>query len=154
MYSDNFRLRLQKKEGRHVLLLLNIVRLICWQYTTKVHSLLSMIDWSSNDITVLPIQCRDKDLSKWNEKIYSTVNVTIKLLIDGSRKTVVWACWIRFLFLFYAIVSWHIGVFPKCFHWIQWQNYLSLKGLKPATSCVRDQGATTTPARHMWKTEF
>ena len=29
---------------------------------------------------------------------------------------------------------------------------LSLKGLKPATSCVRDQGATTVPARHIWET--
>ena len=29
------------------------------------------------------------------------------------------------------------------------RNYLSLKGLEPATSCVRDQDATTVPARHM-----
>ena len=29
---------------------------------------------------------------------------------------------------------------------------LSLKGLKSATLCARDQGATTMPARHMWET--
>ena len=48
-----------------------------------------------------------------------------------------------------------IGVFPKCFHWIQliqWQKYLSLKGLEPATSCVQDQDTTAVPARHMWET--
>ena len=45
------------------------------------------------------------------------------------------------------------GVFPNCFHWIQWQKYLSLKGREPATSCLRDQGATTVPARHLWETE-
>ena len=41
----------------------------------------------------------------------------------------------------------------KCFHgirWIQLQKYLSLKGLGPATSCVRDQDATTVSARHIW----
>ena len=27
--------------------------------------------------------------------------------------------------------------------------YLLLKGLEPAASCIRDQGATTVPARHM-----
>ena len=26
---------------------------------------------------------------------------------------------------------------------------ITVKGLKPVTSCVRDQGATTAPARHM-----
>ena len=46
------------------------------------------------------------------------------------------------------------GVFLKCLHWIQRQKkiVITLKGLEPATSCVRDQGATTVPARHMWKT--
>ena len=29
------------------------------------------------------------------------------------------------------------------------KKYLSLKGLEPPTSCVRDQDATTVPARHM-----
>ena len=29
------------------------------------------------------------------------------------------------------------------------KNYLPLKGLEPATSCVRDQHATTAPARQM-----
>ena len=41
---------------------------------------------------------------------------------------------------------------PKCFHWIkriQWQEYLSLKGLELATSCVRDKDATTVPTRHV-----
>ena len=32
------------------------------------------------------------------------------------------------------------------------QKYLSLKGLTPATSCVRDQDTTTVPARHMSQT--
>ena len=46
-----------------------------------------------------------------------------------------------------------IGVFPKCFHRIQWQKcLLTVKGFEPATSCVRDQGVTTAPARHMWET--
>ena len=45
------------------------------------------------------------------------------------------------------------GIFPKCFQWIQWQKYLSLKGLKHATSCVRNQDTTTMPARHIWETE-
>ena len=44
-------------------------------------------------------------------------------------------------------MSWKLNV-----HRIQWQNYLSLKGFEPATSCIRDQDATTAPARHMWKT--
>ena len=30
------------------------------------------------------------------------------------------------------------------------KKYLSLKGLEPGTSCVRDQDATTVPARHMY----
>ena len=45
-------------------------------------------------------------------------------------------------------------IFPKCFHWIrwiQWQKYLSLRGLQPATSCVRVQDTTTVSARHMWE---
>ena len=32
------------------------------------------------------------------------------------------------------------------------KKYLSLKGLEPATSCVRDQDAITAPARQMWET--
>ena len=31
-------------------------------------------------------------------------------------------------------------------------NVFAVKGLEPATSCVRDQDATTVPARHMWET--
>ena len=48
----------------------------------------------------------------------------------------------------------HYWVFPKCFHWIrwiQWQKYLSFKGLEPTMSCVRYQDAITIPARQ-WKT--
>ena len=33
------------------------------------------------------------------------------------------------------------------------KKYLSLKGLEPATSCVRDQDSTTAPAIHMSETE-
>ena len=29
---------------------------------------------------------------------------------------------------------------------------ITVKGLEPATSCVRDQDATTVPGRHMWET--
>ena len=32
------------------------------------------------------------------------------------------------------------------------KKYLLLKGLEPATSCIRDQDATTAPARHVWET--
>ena len=45
------------------------------------------------------------------------------------------------------------GVFPK--RRIQWQKLFFvryIKGLEPAASCVRDQDATTAPARHMWET--
>ena len=45
--------------------------------------------------------------------------------------------------------------FPECFHLIQWiqkQKYQSLKGLEPTTFCVRDQDATTAPARQIWET--
>ena len=48
------------------------------------------------------------------------------------------------------------GVFPTCFHWNQWiqkQKYLSSKGLKLATSCARQQDATTVPTQHIWETE-
>ena len=38
-------------------------------------------------------------------------------------------------------------VFPKCFHWICWQNICHR-----AISCARDQDATTAPARHVWET--
>ena len=31
-------------------------------------------------------------------------------------------------------------------------SVIRVKGLEPATSCTRDQDATTTPARHMWET--
>ena len=41
------------------------------------------------------------------------------------------------------------GVFPKCFDRIQKKKYLSLKGLEPASSCVRDKDATTAPARYL-----
>ena len=48
----------------------------------------------------------------------------------------------------------HNWVFPKCFHWIhwiQWLKHLPSKGFKPATSCVRNQDATTVPTRHRWE---
>ena len=32
---------------------------------------------------------------------------------------------------------------------LSYKKYLPLKGLEPATYCVRDQCATTAPARHM-----
>ena len=34
------------------------------------------------------------------------------------------------------------------------KKYLSLEGLQPATFCVRNQGATMTPARHVWDKIF
>ena len=52
--------------------------------------------------------------------------------------------------------SWSVTMeFARGFHYIQqiqWQRYMSLKELKPATSCVRDEENTTTSARHMWET--
>ena len=53
-----------------------------------------------------------------------------------------------------TIVNW---VFPKCFHWIRWIRWLKIfvitvKRFEPAISCVRDQDATTTPARHIQET--
>ena len=47
-----------------------------------------------------------------------------------------------------------IWVFPKCFHWIPWIQIfvITVKGFKPATSCIRDQDVTTAPARLMWET--
>ena len=40
------------------------------------------------------------------------------------------------------------------FHWIGWQKIfvITVKGLKPATFCVRDHDATTAPAWRMWET--
>ena len=43
------------------------------------------------------------------------------------------------------------------FHWIRWIQWqkifvITVKGLKPVTSCVRDQDATAVPARHMSET--
>ena len=48
------------------------------------------------------------------------------------------------------------GVFPKrfteCSEFSDKNIVITVKGLEPATSCVRDQHATTAPARHMLKT--
>ena len=47
--------------------------------------------------------------------------------------------------------------FLNVFHWIQqiqWQKIYDIKRTRtchPATSCVRDQNASTVPARHMWE---
>ena len=41
------------------------------------------------------------------------------------------------------------GVFPKWFQWIQKIFVITVKGLEPATSCIRDQDATTAPATHV-----
>ena len=47
--------------------------------------------------------------------------------------------------------------FLNVFHWIQriqWQKIYNIKRTRtchPATSCVRDQHATTAPPRHMWE---
>ena len=50
----------------------------------------------------------------------------------------------------------NIGVFPKCFHWIQWQQICHYskraRTYHSATFCARDQDANTAPARHMWET--
>ena len=43
-----------------------------------------------------------------------------------------------------------LNVFTK-FIEVSEKDHLSLKGLNPATSCVRDQDATTVQARHMWE---
>ena len=40
-----------------------------------------------------------------------------------------------------------IGVFHKSL-----TEIITVKGLEPATSCVREQDVTTVPSRHMWET--
>ena len=58
----------------------------------------------------------------------------------------------------HSIVTESMEFFLNVFHWIQriqWQkkNYdiKRTRTCHPATSCVRDQHATTVPARHMWE---
>ena len=71
-----------------------------------------------------------------------------------------WKCFVQTHLLFVTIYGlvWSSSMefFLNVFHWIQriqWQKKLfTVKGLEPATSCVRDQDATTAPARHMWET--
>ena len=47
--------------------------------------------------------------------------------------------------------------FLNVFHWIRWIQWQKIYDIKrtrtchPVTSCVRDQDATTLPARHMWE---
>ena len=51
-----------------------------------------------------------------------------------------------------CLKQWHNWVFSKYFHWIrriQWLKIFVIRRARPATSCVRDQNATTVPA--MWK---
>ena len=53
---------------------------------------------------------------------------------------------------------WSFEFFLNVFHWIQriqWQKIYDIRRTRTshtATSCVRDQDATTAPARHMWET--
>ena len=47
--------------------------------------------------------------------------------------------------------SYHCG-FPKCFSESNKTFVITVKGLKPATSCVRNQDVTTMPTRHTWET--
>ena len=65
------------------------------------------------------------------------------------------------IFLSYEnLVDWEtviIEFFLNLFHWIQriqWPKIYDIKRTRTchtATSCVKDQRATTAPARHMWK---
>ena len=55
--------------------------------------------------------------------------------------------------------DWFNGVFPKYFHWIRWIQWTKncryskrIRTCHSATSFVRDQDATSAPARHMWET--
>ena len=60
------------------------------------------------------------------------------------------SCYSNILLVCLSSVKLYNRVFPKCFHWIrwfQWQKYLPLKGIKPATFCVRDQDAATVRDR-------
>ena len=45
-------------------------------------------------------------------------------------------------------VNYTLEFFLNVFTEFSDEKYLSLKRLEPATSCVRDQDATTAPARH------
>ena len=43
----------------------------------------------------------------------------------------------------------YFRIFLKCFHWIQWQKILCFKKIiRTCHPCIRDQDATTAPARH------
>ena len=48
-----------------------------------------------------------------------------------------------------------MGVFPKCYTEFSDKNICQYskraQAYNPATSCVRDQDATTAPSRHMWE---
>ena len=77
------------------------------------------------------------------------------ITIDANQSTYSIMTWTFQLYVSVQPVGWtemRHWSFSKWFHWIQWQKYMPLKGLEPATSCVRDQDATTVPARYMWGT--
>ena len=58
-----------------------------------------------------------------------------------------------------TLIEWWalVEFFLNVFHWIHWFSDKKIYNIKrtrtchPATSCVRDQHATSAPARHMWK---
>ena len=56
------------------------------------------------------------------------------------------------VFFYFKATSRTLEFFLNVFTEFSDKKYLSLKGFKPATSCVKDHGATTAQARHMCQT--
>ena len=110
-------------------------------------------------------------MKKLEWKMRSRSNILYEQARTKYRLTSLFYCQLsNRIFVFYMLSQrgdhqlWHwiiesIWVFPKCFHRIQriqWQNICHCskraRTCHPATFCVRDQDATTVPARHMWET--
>ena len=51
-----------------------------------------------------------------------------------------------------AVMEFFLNVFTEFSKFSDKKFTITVKGLVPATSCIRDQDATTVPARHMWET--
>ena len=96
---------------------------------------------------------------KWQTETYTFVmfrfwhhNNLFKRTLNLAPKALNW-CYTNDKFI---NTNW---VCPKCFHWIRWSQWQNICHYSkrawtwnPATSCVRDQDATTAQARHMWET--
>ena len=86
---------------------------------------------------------------KLHENERALTNMAILIWISVS-------CFTTWVSPLVSVIVTSIWVFPKCFRWIeriQWQKFSKrTKTCYPATTCVKDQHATTVPGRHMWET--